>query len=85
MGRVMARDYKAEYRNYHSSEKQKKRRASRNTARRRLQAEGRVSKGDGRDVDHRDGNARNNSRSNLRVQSKSKNRSFRRTRSARKA
>jgi len=81
----MARDYKAEYRNYHSSPTQKRRRAARNKARRRLMREGRVSKGDGRDVDHKDGNPRNNSRSNLRVQSRSRNRSFRRNRNGGKA
>ena len=35
---------------------------------------GRVKKGDGKDVDHKDGNPRNNSAKNLRVTSKSKNR-----------
>lgn len=80
----MARDYKKEYERYHSRPEQKKRRAARNTARRRMEREGRVRKGDGKDVDHKDGNPRNNSRSNLRVRSKSSNRSFRRTRTARK-
>ena len=32
----MARDYKSEYKNYHSSEEQKKNRAGRNTARNRM-------------------------------------------------
>ena len=36
-------------------------------------AEGKVKKGDGKDVDHRNGNAHDNSKSNLRVQSKSQN------------
>ena len=36
--------------------------------------QGRVSKGDGMDVDHKDGNALNNGHGNLRVQSKSQNR-----------
>ena len=36
---------------------------------------GAVKKGDGKDVDHRDGNPKNNSRGNLRVRSKSANRS----------
>lgn len=70
----MARDYKKEYREYHASEKQKRRRAARNKARRKMAKEGRVRKGDGKDVDHKDRNPHNNSRSNLRVQSKSKNR-----------
>lgn len=68
------RDYADEYRKFHSSEKSKKDRASRNKARRLAEALGKARKGDGRDVDHRDGNPRNNSRSNLRVMSASANR-----------
>ena len=34
----------------------------------------RIRKGDGRDVDHKDGNPRNNSSKNLRIVSKSSNR-----------
>ena len=79
------RNYRREFDNYHSSEKQKKRRAKRNTARRRMEKAGRVSKGDGKDVDHKDGNPKNNSKSNLRVKSKSSNRSFKRTKKAKKA
>ena len=67
----MARDYGSEYRNYHSKPKQKKRRAARNTARKRV-LNGRKSS---LDVDHKDRNPRNNSRSNLRLVSKSRNRS----------
>jgi hypothetical protein len=37
---------------------------------------GKVRKGDGKDVDHKDRNTANNSRKNLRAVSKSKNRSF---------
>ena len=37
---------------------------------------GLVSKGDGKDVDHKDGNPRNNKKSNLRVQAPAKNRSI---------
>lgn len=70
----MSRDYKAEYERYHSTPKQKKRRAQRNAARRLMIKAGRVRKGDGRDVDHRDRNTANNSLSNLRVQSRSTNR-----------
>ena len=76
------RDYKAEYKNYHSKPEQKKKRASRNKARSLLEKEGKVKKGDGKDVDHKDGNAKNNSKSNLRVQDKSKNRSFPRNKKA---
>tara|TARA_R110001606_G_scaffold282363_1_gene430985 strand:- start:224 stop:442 length:219 start_codon:yes stop_codon:yes gene_type:complete len=69
------RDYKKEYNSYHAKPEQKKNRAARNKARTLLSSSGRVSKGDGRDVDHRDGNPRNNSKSNLSVMSKSRNRS----------
>ncbi len=81
----MSRDYKKEYDNYHSSEKAKKQRARNNKARRLMVEAGRVRKGDGKDVAHRDNNTRNNSLSNLSVQSKSKNRSFNRTKTARRA
>mgnify|MGYP003134237498 CR=1 FL=1 len=80
----MARNYRKEYDNYHKRPEQKKRRAARNKARRKMTLLGSVSKGDGRDVHHKDGNPKNNSRSNLSAQSKSKNRSFARTKSARK-
>lgn len=69
-----SRDYREEYETYHGTESQKKRRAARNTARRRLQRSGRVHKGDGKDVDHKDGNPLNNSSANIRVIDRSKNR-----------
>ena len=71
----MARNYKEEYKEFHSKPNQKKRRAGRNAARRKMAASGKVKKGDGKDVHHKDGNALNNKRKNLRVESKSKNRS----------
>ena len=72
----MPRDYKAEYANYHSKPQQKKNRAKRNAARSLLSKAGRVSKGDGKDVDHKRmiKNGGGNSLLNLRVQSKSVNR-----------
>lgn len=48
--------------------------ASRKRARRKMEKAGKVRKGDGKDVDHKDRNPKNNGKSNLRVQSKSKNR-----------
>ena len=48
----MPRDYRKEYDNYHSKPSQKKKRASRNAARRKLQAGGRVKKGSNMDVHH---------------------------------
>lgn len=68
------RDYKKEYADYHGKPAQKTRRAGRNAARSQLETAGRVSKGDGKDVDHKDRNPTNNSGKNLRVQSVSKNR-----------
>ena len=78
------RNYRKEYDNYHSREKQKKNRAARNASRALMIRNGKASKGDGKDVHHKDGNPRNTESSNLRVTSKSKNRSFSRTRTARK-
>ena len=68
------RNYKSEYANYHSKPKQKKNRAGRNTAR-RIMKKKLGSSILGRDVDHKDRNPRNNSKSNLRIRSKSSNRS----------
>ena len=68
------RDYKKEYANYHSKPEQKKDRAGRNSARRMMKKKNGNSLL-GRDVDHKDRNPRNNTMSNLRVQSKSMNRS----------
>lgn len=75
------RNYKAEYNNYHATEEQKKKRAARNNARRQMEREGKVSKGDGKDVHHRKPLVKggDNGRSNLAVVDKSKNRSFKRT------
>lgn len=70
------RNYEREYEKYHSKPKQKKRRAQRNKARRKMKKAGKVRKGDGKDVHHKDRNTKNNKRSNLSVKSKSKNRSF---------
>jgi len=68
------RNYKKEYKKFQSSEKSKKDRAGRNRARRRLMALGAVSKGDGKDVHHRDNNPQNSARNNLQVTSRKKNR-----------
>ena len=70
----MARNYKEEYKEFHSKPDQKKRRAGRNAARRKMAASGKVKKGDGKDVHHKDGNSLNNKKKNLRVESRSKNR-----------
>jgi hypothetical protein len=80
----MARNYRAEYDNYQGSTKQKKRRAARNRVRRRMIRSGKARKGDGKDVHHIDGNPLNDSPKNIRMESKKSNRSFRRTKTARK-
>lgn len=67
---------------YNAKPEQKKRRAQRNAARRKMEKAGKVHKGDGKDVAHKDNNTANNSRSNLAVQSKAKNRSFPRNKNA---
>ena len=72
------RNYKREYARYHSSPKQKKRRAQRNAARRKMMRAGKVRKGDGKDVHHRSGRTKDNSSDNLEAISKHKNRSFHR-------
>jgi len=63
----VTRDYRKEYDDYQGSERQKKRRAARNKARRQLERSGRVSKGDGKEIDHKDFNPENNSSKNIRV------------------
>ena len=61
-------------RKYNSKPSSKKDRASRNAARSTMAKAGKVSKGDGKDVDHKNMNPRQNSKSNLKVVSKSTNR-----------
>lgn len=69
------RDYEREYRRFQSSKKAKKDRAARNKARREALREGRVHRGDSKEIHHVDSNPRNNSSSNLRVVSRKFNRS----------
>jgi hypothetical protein len=77
------RNYKQEYRNYDGKPSVKKKRAKRNKARRTLERQGKVRKGDGKDVDHKRPLSKggSNSPSNWRVKSASSNRSYKRTRS----
>ena len=70
----MGRDYKSEYKNYQGKPAQIKKRASRNAARSAMKAGGVAVAG--KDVHHKDGNPKNNKRSNLKAVSPSKNRSF---------
>ena len=70
------RDYEEEYRTFHGTPLEKKKRAKRNKVRRRCEAAGACRKGDGRDVHHKNGNPFDDSPSNLQVISASKNRSI---------
>ena len=81
----MARNYRGEYDNYHARPEQKKRRAGRNAARSKLMQSGRVRKGDGKDVAHKDNNPLNSVAKNMKMESKRSNRSFKRTKNARRA
>jgi hypothetical protein len=67
--------YKEAYRKFQSSAKAKAERASRNSARRAAIRSGRVHKGDGKEIDHKNSNPMDNSSSNLRVVSRKTNRS----------
>ena len=65
------RDYKAEYSNETITRKAK--RAARNRARYKMMKVGKVSKGDGKDVDHKNRNALDNRPGNLSVMSRAAN------------
>lgn len=71
----MARNYAREYATYQGTPEQIKNRASRNAARRKMEKKHGKAALNGKDVDHKDGNPRNNGHKNLRVTSKSLNRS----------
>jgi len=60
-------------RQYNGKPSSVKDRAARNGARAKLMQEGRVHKGDGMDVDHKNHNPRDNSKGNLRVRGESAN------------
>jgi hypothetical protein len=69
---------------YNAKPEQVKRRAQRNAARAKMVKAGKVRKGDGKDVMHKNGNPNNNDSANLKVGSQKENRSYARTKSARK-
>jgi hypothetical protein len=70
------RNYKKEYAEFHGKPKQVKNRAERVKARRMMEKEGAVTKGDGKDVDHKKPlkSGGTSARSNLRVRSIKTNR-----------
>lgn len=61
---------------YNSRPEQKKRRAERNASRAVMEKAGKVKKGDGKDVDHRNHNTSDKSAKNLSVMNKGKNRAM---------
>lgn len=72
------RPYKKEYEEYQGKPEQIKRRAARNAARAELEKQGKVQKGDGKDVDHIKPLSKGgtSAKGNLRVKPAGKNRSF---------
>lgn len=64
-----------DYQKFQASPKAKKDRAARNKNRRKALKSGRVHKGDGMEIDHKDSNPRNESPKNLRVVPRKVNRS----------
>jgi hypothetical protein len=78
LGKIMARDYKKENELYKSKPEQIKLRVARNKARRQAIKDGRVEKGDGKEIDHviplsKGGS---NTKANTRIRTKSQNSSF---------
>jgi hypothetical protein len=73
VGLTLARDYETE-KKQHQTAAYRADNAARTRARRKLIKQGRVARNDGREIDHKDHNPQNNSPSNLRVVSKTVNR-----------
>jgi len=74
-----SRPYKKEYEQYQGKPEQIKKRTQRNAARAKLMKDGKVSKGDGKDVAHVKAFDKGGSNGDgLKVESASKNRSFKR-------
>lgn len=78
------RNYRKERDNYHAKPEQKKRNAARLRARRLMIKEGKAERHDGLDVAHKNGSPTDNRKSNLKMEAPSKNRSYPRTKTARK-
>ena len=75
---------KLSQRKYEDQPDQVKKRENRNLARRHMEKAGKVHKGDGKDVEHADGNALDNRPKNWRVGSQHHNRSYARTKGGHK-
>ena len=69
---------------YNSKPEQVNRREARNRARYQMIKAGKAKKGDGKDVEHKDGNPMHNTKSNWAMGSKHHNRSYPRTRGGHK-
>jgi len=70
----MPRNYRKEYDTYHGTPEQIQNRASRNAARAGAVKKNGKAKMKGKEVDHKDGNPKNNSKKNLQVMSRKANR-----------
>lgn len=76
---MATRNYKREYELYQGTEEQKKNRAQRNAARAKMMKDGKVRKGDGKDVAHVKAFDKGGSnKTGLKVEDESSNRSFKR-------
>lgn len=70
-----AKKKKAAYdKKYNAKPEQKKNRSSRNQARKKAIMNGKISPGSDKDINHKNGNPRDNSSGNLQAESKKKNR-----------
>ena len=70
----MPRNYRKEYDEYHGTPEQIKNRASRNAARAAVAKKHGKAAVKGKEVDHKDGNPKNNSKNNLQLMSRRANR-----------
>jgi hypothetical protein len=76
---MATRNYKREYELYQGTDEQKKNRAQRNAARAKMMKEGKVRKGDGKDVAHVKAFDKGGSnKTGLKVEDANSNRSFKR-------
>jgi hypothetical protein len=70
----MPRNYRKEYDEYHGTAEQIENRASRNSARAKMVKKNGKAAVKGKEVDHKDGNPKNNSKKNLQLMSRRANR-----------